>query len=595
MTKLAKRGFYRDWYAQVLADQESGARPARIKKKPKELAAASRRFKSIFERKSPDTIKTYRTAAKNFGKYLGIRLASPSRIIERLIILTRIEAETLVDDYVHWLDHEEEAAPNTINAYLSAIKFFVRAARKAGYIEWELDVEGVKGGRIKDVRGPTIDEARRIIEVVDELEHKAAARDRLICYMLVFMGLRISSILTLDVRHIDFKKKGAKFRLKGRGKVRKFKRMPPKTWEVLELWLEERGDGDGPLITNFTNGGRLTRQSVDKMLAKIGRKAGLETKLHAHAFRHFVASEGKEIADKDHVRKLTEHKSEKVFNEYDDEHHDHATEVAQRLERHVSGEPLDDDDDDDDGVMSAADAEDGAVEYNRMSSGFRPFDEVIGGGLVAEGQIVGIAGAPGLGKSTMCQQAASGLAERNGRVLYVTGEQSTKDLLPALKRIGATHRRLLIYSTNDITKAFAKARSKRAQALFIDSINCMQHPGSKAMAGNPSQIKKCIAYVVDEAKKDGEEMPTILICHATKDDKFSGPRMLEHMVDTTLMFEGEENSRKRYIKPKKNRMGSTLKKIPMSMTDHGLEDGSLRIRQEKAERKKKKKKKREDA
>jgi len=543
------------------------------KRSPQKLASSERRFKAIFERKSPDTIRSYKTAAKNFGKYIGIRLASPSRIIERIIVLTQIEAETLVEDYVRWLDVVEEAAPNTINLYLSALKFFVKAARKSGYIEWELDVEGVKGGRIKDVRGPTLEQTQAIIEVVDDLEGKAANRDRLIFYLLIFMGLRVSSILTLDVKHIDFERRGARFKLKGKGKVRKFKRIPPETWEQLELWIQQRGDGDGPLITNFTNGKRLTRQSVDKIIAKVGAKSGMPRKLHAHMFRHFVASEGKEVADKDHVRKLTEHKSEKVFNDYDDEHHDHALEASRRLERHVRGQSLDDDDDDDDDdieIMTAADAADNAVDYTRMISGFRPFDEAVGGGICAEGQIVGIAGAPGLGKSTMCQQAVGGLAERWGRVLYVTGEQSARDMMPTLKRLKIRSRNLLVMSSNDITKAFSQARKRQAKLLVIDSINVMQHPEVRGTPGNPGQIKKCVQYVVDEAKKVGEEMPVVLVCHATKDAKVAGPRMLEHMIDTVLLFEGEESSRSRHIRPTKNRMGSTVKKLPMLMTDHGL-------------------------
>ena len=566
-----RKRHYPEWYGKVLQDQKDGLRDIKVEMSPREIESAQRRFRTALERKSPETIRAYQSAARHFGRYIGVIKAKPSDVIARIITLSRIEAETLVEEYIKWMDEEEELAPSTINTYLAALKFFVRIARKVGWCEWQLDVDGLKNSIVKDVEGVNPTELEAILEFVGEGNDKHILRLRMIIFMLSFMGLRISSILTLDLDHLDFEKKGAWFKMKGKGSKRIFKTIPPMTIESIEEWIEYRGEEEGPLVQNFTNGERITRQSVDKKLKLLGKKVGLDRPLHAHSFRHFVATEGLELTDgnRHKVMQLTEHESDRMLGRYDDKRLDLGGDLSAQIESKFLLKNLaeEGDEEDDVEIMSAASIDDVEAEEDKIEIGYSPLDIVLGGGVVP-GQVIALAGAPGLGKSTALQHGAGCLAKRSGKVLYNSGEQGLKDLVGTLKRLDIRARRLLIMSNTRLEIVISKAISLGVTCLIVDSINCMTTEESRGQPGGTSQMKACSDALIKMAKKN--EIVVFIICHVTKDDALAGPRAVEHLVDTVLHFEGEENLPQRQVRASKNRFGATMSKGYMRMTDKGL-------------------------
>jgi len=572
MRAIARRKkHYPEWYGKVLADQRNGLRDVSIEMSAHEAESAQRRFRTALERKSPETIRAYQSAARSFGKYIGVVKAKPSDVIARVITLSRIEAETLVEEYIKWMDEEEELAPSSINTYLAALKFFVRIARKVGWCEWQLDVDGLKNSLVKDVEGISPDDLEAILEFVGEGNDKHILRLRMLIFMLAFMGLRISSILTLDLENLDFEKKGAWFKMKGKGSKRIFKTIPPLTIEAIEEWLEWRGEEEGPMVLNFTNGKRITRQSVDKMLKSLGKKVGIERPLHAHSFRHFVATEGLELTDgnRHKVMQLTEHESDRMLGRYDDKRQDLGGELSSQIESKFLLKNLQEDGDEEDDVeiMSAASIDDLEEEEEKIETGYLPLDLVLDGGVIP-GQVIALAGAPGLGKSTALQHGAGSMAKKSGKVLYNSGEQGLRDLAGTLKRLDIRSRRLLIMSEKRLEVVISKTLKLGASCLIVDSINCMSSVDSRGQPGGTSQMKACSDMLIDMAKKN--EIVVFLICHVTKDGDLAGPRAVEHLVDTVLHFEGEDSLPQRQVRASKNRFGSTMTKGYMKMTDKGL-------------------------
>ncbi len=544
-----------------------------IEMTPREVESAQRRFRTALERKSPETIRAYQSAARHFGRYIGVVKAKPSDVIAKLIMLSRIEAETLVEEYIKWMDEDEELAPSTINTYLSALKFFVRIARKVGWCEWQLDVDGLKNSIVKDVQGVSPEDLEGILEIISVGNDKHILRLRLVVFMLSFMGLRISSILTLDFENIDFDKNGAWFKMKGHGSKRIFKTIPPLTLEAMDEWIEYRGEQDGPLVINFTNGKRITRQSIDKILKQLGKKAELDRPLHAHSFRHFAATEGLEITDgnRHQVMRLTEHTSDRMLERYDDKRQDLGGELSKKLESKylLNEEPVEEgeeEEDEDDDIISAASIDDEEEDQEKIETGYEPLDLALDGGLVP-GQVVAVAGAPGLGKSTLLQHACGKLA-KHGKVLYASGEQGQKDLISTLRRLEIRSRRMLIMCSRRLENIVAKAQKLGVITLVIDSINCMSVADCKGQAGGTSQMKACTDLLIETAK--AHEISIVLVSHVTKDGDLAGPRAVEHLVDTVLYFEGEDSLPQRQVRASKNRFGSTMNKGYMKMTEKGL-------------------------
>ncbi len=204
----------------------------------------------------------------------------------------------------------------------------------------------------------------------------------------------------------------------------------------------------------------------------------------------------------------------------------------------------------------------------RLSTGFPELDRVLGGGL-ASGSVVLIGGEPGIGKSTLLAQVA-GMIAREKPVLYVTAEESTAQVRQRLERLGAAQAKLHLAASTDAT-AVAGTLANGAQALVIvDSIQMMALDGIEGEPGGVAQCRACAALLVEAAKRSGTAL--IMVGHVTKDGGLAGPRLLEHLVDTVLSFEGDRYQDLRVLRAVKNRFGSTNELGLFRMGAAGLEE-----------------------
>lgn len=179
-------------------------------------------------------------------------------------------------------------------------------------------------------------------------------------------------------------------------------------------------------------------------------------------------------------------------------------------------------------------------------------NRTLGGGLVP-GSVTLVAGEPGIGKSTLFLQAA--LQWRAGAALYVSGEESLQQIKMRAERVGPSNDLLYLLSTTDTTAIFKEAQRIKPGLLVIDSIQTLESPYVASSAGSVSQVRECAAELARFAKTSG--IPVIIIGHITKDGSIAGPKILEHMVDTVLQFEGDRHYAYRMLRTLKNRFGST--------------------------------------
>jgi DNA repair protein RadA/Sms len=205
----------------------------------------------------------------------------------------------------------------------------------------------------------------------------------------------------------------------------------------------------------------------------------------------------------------------------------------------------------------------------RIPTGIREFDRVLGGGLVP-GTLVLIGGDPGIGKSTLMLQALYGLAEDHKRVLYVSGEESVKQISLRSRRLSAISPRILAVSEIDISAILAMVESVKPAVMVIDSIQTMYSSDLTSAPGSVSQVRESAMRLMLMAKQKG--IPTLLVGHVTKEGAIAGPRLLEHMVDTVLYFEGDRNHVFRILRAVKNRFGSTNEIGVFEMKDRGLDE-----------------------
>jgi len=179
-------------------------------------------------------------------------------------------------------------------------------------------------------------------------------------------------------------------------------------------------------------------------------------------------------------------------------------------------------------------------------------NRTLGGGLVP-GSVVLVAGEPGIGKSTLFLQCA--LQWNYGTALYVSGEESLQQIRMRAERVGAVNENLFLLSATDTAAIFKEAQRLKPQLLIIDSIQTLESPYVASTAGSVSQVRECAGELQRFAKTSG--IPVIIIGHITKDGSIAGPKVLEHMVDTVLQFEGDRNYVYRILRTLKNRFGST--------------------------------------
>ncbi len=202
----------------------------------------------------------------------------------------------------------------------------------------------------------------------------------------------------------------------------------------------------------------------------------------------------------------------------------------------------------------------------RQATGIEEFDRVLGGGLVP-GSAVLIGGDPGIGKSTILLQAAARLAEVRP-VLYVTGEESAEQVRLRGERIGALHEGVKLAAGCELESILATVESLKPAAVIVDSIQTTVSGRLTSAPGTVSQVRECASALIGQAKRMGHGL--VLVGHVTKEGAIAGPRVLEHMVDAVIYFEGDRGQAHRILRAVKNRFGPAGEIGVFEMTDRGL-------------------------
>lgn len=203
----------------------------------------------------------------------------------------------------------------------------------------------------------------------------------------------------------------------------------------------------------------------------------------------------------------------------------------------------------------------------RISTGIHEFDRVLGGGIV-EGSLVLLGGDPGIGKSTILLQACQHLGQHH-TILYVSGEESANQIKLRANRLGVTTDSLYILAETDVGSIAETIRSEKPDIVIIDSIQTMVYDQVTSSAGSVTQVRECTNIFMHTAKTYG--IPIFVVGHVNKDGAIAGPKVLEHIVDTVLYFEGDKTLPYRVLRAVKNRYGSTNEIGMFDMTGKGLE------------------------
>lgn len=576
---------------------------------------AQRRFKTFFDRLSSDTKRSYQSSARHFGKYLGLPRSESkvSNIVARLIVLSYLEASTLVEEYAMWME-EDGYAPNTINARLAALRWFVDAARRVGWVEWKLDVKNIKGGNKEDTEGPSQAEFRRILRVVNSAEGKTSSRNKLLVYMLAFMGVRISSAISLDMENIDFENHKFKVRWKGKGEAKAqyvWRPVGQGTMDALQSWLEVRGDHEGPIFCPLNRGAkrgsRLSIRSARKIIREIGQEAATRRPLSPHAFRHFHGTDLIENeADTRVAMTSLGHSNIKTVEHYIDKRADKSRKATESLEkrwlsglekyededeaeieqRYQEGDEDTEEDVDDElaalGVVTSTSAARNVEEHERLSTGLETVDDLLGGhgrnkGIVL-GSLVLLGGLPGIGKSTLARQISYNIVATNPgvRVLMASGEESSEQIGEALDRLGCAHKNLVLFPEISINKICQVAEKVNASVLVVDSVSTVAEDNCDKPPGSISQVKAVGSFLLQWCKGVGDavgsDIAVIVISHVDKKGNIAGPKALEHHVDAVFSFMSpSKRSPMRSLGCEgKNRFGDATKEIFFKMTSKGL-------------------------
>ena len=211
-----------------------------------------------------------------------------------------------------------------------------------------------------------------------------------------------------------------------------------------------------------------------------------------------------------------------------------------------------------------------ASEVSRTPTGIAEFDRVLGGGLV-DGGVVLIGGDPGIGKSTLLLQALAHLST-NRKVLYVSGEESAQQIALRAKRLDLNAREVHLLPEIQLEKIQAVVSREKPDVVVIDSIQTVYSEQLTSAPGSVAQVRECAAQLTRQAKSSG--VTIILVGHVTKEGALAGPRVLEHIVDTVLYFEGDTHSSFRLIRAFKNRFGAVNELGVFAMTEKGLREVS---------------------
>ncbi len=206
-------------------------------------------------------------------------------------------------------------------------------------------------------------------------------------------------------------------------------------------------------------------------------------------------------------------------------------------------------------------------EWAARPTGISELDRVLGGGLVP-GSVTLLGGEPGIGKSTLLLQAASSVAGSGATVLYVSAEESRQQVRLRAERLAALRPRLLVVSETSVPAVLAHVAEVGPDLLVVDSIQAVHDPDLSSAPGTVAQVREASHRLAQEAKARG--MATVLVGHVTKDGALAGPRVLEHVVDTVLAFEGDRHHALRLLRAVKHRFGSTADLGLFEMGEEGL-------------------------
>lgn len=209
------------------------------------------------------------------------------------------------------------------------------------------------------------------------------------------------------------------------------------------------------------------------------------------------------------------------------------------------------------------------VEEPRIVTEMSELNRVLGGGIVP-GSLVLIGGDPGIGKSTLLLQVSALLSNKGHRVLYISGEESIRQTKLRAERLGVTSAELYIYSETNLEFLNQMIDEVQPKFVIVDSIQTVYHPEVTSAPGSVSQVRECTAELMRIAKTKG--IAIFLVGHVTKEGQIAGPRLLEHMVDTVLYFEGERHHTYRILRSQKNRFGSTNEIAIFEMLQGGLKE-----------------------
>ncbi len=205
----------------------------------------------------------------------------------------------------------------------------------------------------------------------------------------------------------------------------------------------------------------------------------------------------------------------------------------------------------------------------RMPTGIGELDRVLGGGVV-DGSLVLVGGDPGIGKSTLLTQLSANISSRGDRVLYISGEESARQIKLRANRLGASVSGFYVLAENDISIIEDRMKLVAPSVMVIDSIQTMYRTDISSAPGSVTQVRECTAQLMRLAKNSG--CAVFLVGHVTKEGTIAGPRVLEHMVDAVLYFEGDRSSQYRILRAVKNRFGSVNELGMFEMTSGGMRE-----------------------
>lgn len=311
---------------------------------------AQRVVSQFFSRRSAYTIEGYRQDLQRFAEYLELVRRGDSReerergiaeATRHLFALTAVDANYTVMQYVTWMG-DAKAAPATINRRLSALRSLVKLGQMLGAVTWSLGVRGVKAQKMRDVRGPTVEQVRQMLGAARAQPPARAARDVAMVTMFFTMGLRGVEMRELRLEHVDFDR--GRIAVRGKGRTER----SPQTFtghvdEALREWLKYRGDAPGPLFLAIgrrkSTAAGLTRTSVWKIVKQLGAKMGI--KAWPHGLRHSAITESLELLDGDvrAVRHFSRHERVQTVMDYDDARRDVAGSIAEKLAQRLLAAP----------------------------------------------------------------------------------------------------------------------------------------------------------------------------------------------------------------------------------------------------------------